>query len=78
MYYKSVDIAKASDSKGYRGLRVSYSVIRMIRYVSVMILDMMGYVVVSVRPAVQTLTVTLPIHFCISSTTYAITNLHCK
>ena len=34
-----------------------------------MTLDMMGYV----RPVIQTLTITLPIHYCISSTTYAIT-----
>ena len=68
---------KASDSKGRDGLRVSYSVIRMVLYVSfyvidfvVTIWDMMGYV----RPAVQIVTITLLIHYCISSTTYAITN----
>ena len=47
----------------------AYSVIRMIRYVSVMTFDIMGYV----RPVIQTVTITLPIHYCISSTTYTIT-----
>ena len=31
-----------------------------------------------VRPAVQTLTITLPIHYCILSTTYAITIYNVK
>ena len=46
----------------------------MMGYVVVMALDMMGYVIRYVRPVIQTLTITLPIHYCISSTTYAITN----
>ena len=56
------------------GLVVSYSVIRMVCYVSVMTFDMVGYV----RPVIQTLTIALPIHYCILSTTYAITNYNVK
>ena len=47
---------------GREGLRVVVSVIRMVWC------DI-GYV----RPAVQTLTITLPIHYCTLSTAYAVT-----
>ena len=49
---------------------VSYSAMRMIWYVSVMTLVMMGYV----GHDIQTVTITLPIHYCIPSTTYTINN----
>ena len=49
-----------------KGLMVVVSVIRMIWC------DI-GYDIGYVRPVIQTVTITLLIHYCISSTTYAIT-----
>lgn len=66
-------VAKASDSKGREGLRVSYSVIRMIRYVSFCVIDFV-VTVLDVRHDIQTVTIPLLIHYCILSTTYANAN----
>ena len=64
---------KASDSKGREGLRVSYSVIRMMRYVSFCVIDFV-VMTLDVLDLIQIVTNPLPIHYCISSTTYATTD----
>ena len=60
------------------GLRVSYSVIRMIWCVSFYVIDFVVITLGCVRPVIQIVTITLPIHYCILSTAYAITIYNVK
>ena len=59
------------------GLVVSYSIIRMIWYVSFYVIDFV-VMVLDMLDMIQTVTITLLIYYCILSTTYAINNYNVK